>query len=579
MKKLLPISALLAATLLAVGCGKKDSPADVADAPGTDLLAYVPADTPYVFASLSPMPKDYLKKMEPFQQQAGEMMTAMMEGVTASTGDNPDENSQAIVEFVSFIYEFIQPERMKEFGLDLNSTSAIYGHGVLPVLRSTLADADKFMPRLKELAKEREFELVAGKAGGIDYERIEINEEIAIVTAVSDDMLVIALAPSTFSDDNLAVLLGDSKPASSLKDAGTLTALATKYNYIPQGMGYFNLEQLAATFLDGPSGLDKALMELVGENPAANIDATCKAEYKSIAAVMPRIAMGYTAVSGKEMSLLPVFEMREDIATALVPVASSVPGLTTESDALMKFGFGVNLKGLREFIESKVASIVEDPYQCAELANLNMSAMQMVESLNQPLPPIVYNFKGIAFELDNLHGIDLTNPSVPDSIDASLMLAFDNVEGLVQMGQMFVPPLAMMELSADGESVQIPQELLTGYNGEAFVAMSENLLSVASGKGASSKVASMVKTTDAGEPVLMAMSFDMAAYMTMINDVQKSAMDKIEAAEGDADADVVKLLEANDDMMKLYAEVFDREDVAIKPTANGLEMPVRITFQ
>lgn len=578
MKKLFPIALIASAALLIVACGKKDTPSG---AVGGDLLTYVPADTPYVFASLSPMPKSLIKKMEPFNQKAGEMMTGMMAGLEESMGDSDAEDGAAksAFEFIGFIYEFMKPETMKEFGLSMESTSVIYGHGVLPVLRVSLADPDKFAPRMKQLAEERELTLIPGKAGDIAYDKIEINEDVGVLVAVADGMLIITVAPTEFSTENVATLLGDTKPAQTLAAAGTLSKLAEKYAYVSQGMGYFDFEKLSATFLDGPSGLDEALFAMTDENPMDNISAVCKAEYKSLVGIMPRIAMGYTDVSGDEMNILPVFELREDIAAAMIPIASSVPGMATDTGALMKFGFGLNLKGVRSFIEDKVAGVTENPYECAELANLNMSAMQMVQSLQQPIPPIAYNFKGVVFELNNLDGIDVTNPQVPESIDASVMLAFDNVEGLVQMGQMFVPTLGMLEIGADGSAVQIPQELLTGYNGATFVAMTDNLLAIASGKGASGKAEKMVTAKDGGEPLLMAMSFDLAGYMGLMADVQKSALEQIETPDDENAEPLAGFMDANNDMMELYAEVFDRENVQIKPTTNGIEMPVNITFK
>ena len=256
--------------------------------------------------------------------------------------------------------------------------------------------------------------------------------------------------------------------------------------------------------------------------------------------------------------------------------------MTAESEAMMKFGLGLDLKGLRGFVEAKMTALANDPYECAALDGMNMAAVQMVQSINQPVPPLVYNFKGFFVELDNLDGIDLESPSVPESIDANAVLAFDNVEGLIAMGQMMLPPLGMMELAADGEPVQIPQEMLTGYAGEVFAAMTENTLALSSGKGASGNAKSLASATDGADPALMVMSVDLAGYMTLMGDIQESALEDLDDIEGmDEDqAEALKsMTDAQQALTDAYAEVFDREVVVIKPTSNGIEVPITVTFR
>lgn len=579
MKKRFSITLIAALAILAVGCGKKDKA--VTDA-ASGLLSYVPADTPYVFASLSPLPKALRDKLEPISEKTAEMMKDSFDTIATSAEEN-DASSEKMMKALSVVYDFVNPETLREFGLDDGSTSVLYGNGILPVARLTLVAPDKFAPRFAQMLTDLELESTAEKAGNIAYNRVAINEDVAVLVAQIDDMLVITLAPEGLTDNDVALLLGDTKPAESVADTGALKALGDKYGYLSQGLGFVDFERLLATFIDTPSGLNAALFEIGGGRPWEDFDDTCRAEFKSLAGVMPRMTVGYTAVSADGFEVLPVFELREDIAKALKPVAGRVPGLGSDTDALMKFGIGIDPKGLRSYIEDKVAAVNDAPYQCAQLFGLNMAAMQMVQALQQPVPPLVYNFRGFFFEVDNFDGINFSSPTPPESMDFSLLLAFDNVQGLLQMGQMFVPQLAAMPLEPNGESVQIPQELLTGYKGETFVAMTENLLSIASGKGASANAAALAGASDEAEPLLMAVSVDMAAYMKLMGDLQKEALADIEPLDDEMDtaqAEAVgNILSTNDELMKLYADVFDREGIRLELSDRGVEMPVTLTLQ
>ena len=586
MKRLASLCAVAALGTALVACGKKDETPAAAEAVAeSSILTYVPADTPYVFASLAPMPKAYIDKLATISESGAEFATSVMDNVVTALGEAEDtEELSAKAAILEIGMQFLDPKKIEEFGFSTTSSSVIYGNGLLPVVRVELDQSGKFLPRFRELAEEQSWELEDAKAGDVSYVKAALGEEAAILVAEADGMGVVALMPSELDSASIGLLLGDQKPSSSLADVDKLTALSDKYDLIAQGVGYLDLQQLTTTFIDGPSNaLDTAILEMAGSSPAEGLDDVCKAEIKSLAGVMPRVALGYQSISADRMDLLAVAEMREDIAAALMPVAASVPGMTSDTDAMMKFGFGLDLKGLRGFVEDKMTALANDPYECAALDGMNNAAVQMVQSINQPVPPLVYNFKGFFVELDSLDGIDLASPSVPESIDASAVLAFDNVEGLIAMGQMMLPPLGMMELAADGEPVQVPQEMLTGYAGEVFAAMTENTLALSSGSGASGNAKSLASTTDGADPALMVVSIDLAKYMGLINDIQASVMESEFGAEEESNSEEAEAMrslnDAQREFMDAYIELFDRETLIIKPTNNGIEMTTVLTLQ
>ncbi|MEM7612441.1 MAG: hypothetical protein AAF270_12215 [Pseudomonadota bacterium] len=587
MKKLLTLVVICAMTILVVACGKKDkATGDIADSSAAKLLAYVPADTPYVFAALEPAPEAFTKKMEPLLEELLPMTKDLL-GNTAdmleSVSDDEDSAPPALIDFLRSSAGLFEEGFADRFGFDKDTLAVFYGNGLMPVSRILMKDADKFRPALADYAKEIKLDLQSAKAGSLEYDYADFEGAVRLMFAIDEDMLVIAIAPSKLADTDVGTLLGDSKPDASIINAGHLDALASKYEYLNIGLGYIDMQRIAKTVIDGPTGLDQAMLEAVGA-PMPQISETCSAEYSSIAGAVPRLTLGYTALDASGMSLLPVMELRSDLATALQPVAGSVPGLTTPGTGLFKMGLALDVKGLRGFVEDKVAAMVDAPYECPELMNLNMAAMQAQQATMQPVPPIVNNFRGFYFDIGDLGDLDFSSPSIPTGADISMLLAFDSVDALVQLGQTFVPQLAQMELSNDGKATLLPTEMMTGSPEQVFAAMSDDLLAIATGDDADDRVETLAALPATDERALMSFSVDLAGYAKAMTDVQQSMLGDIEISD-DEDGDAAaaaeyleKNMEYNKRMQELYGEIFDRETVTLTITENGFELPTTISL-
>ncbi|MEM1440157.1 MAG: hypothetical protein AAF545_15420 [Pseudomonadota bacterium] len=586
MKRFLGLTAL-AVMLSLTACGGKDEAASVEKAADSLLLEYVPADSPYVYGALAPSPDDVADKLETLIDAVMPAFKAQLdvarEGI-AMAGEGESEDAATVIDALA---KRMTPEIAETFGFSREDTAVFYGNGLLPVARITLTDEAQFESELAAIAEEIGKERVQKTLGDDAFDVITFGDALSILVGVQDGMVVMALAPASLDDDALGELVGATKPSQSIAAGGALTALADKYSYVAQGLGYIDLEAIAGVFLDGPTGLDAKLLEATGAELPELTDA-CRAEIRGLTQIAPRLTLGYQRLDTEVFEMLPVMELRSDLAQAMQPIATNVPGLNDPGTGMMKFAIAMDLKELRSFVEAQVEKIMAAPYECEELGTLNMGAMQAQEALSQPLPPIAYNFKGLVFDINNIDGIDFENPGMPENLDLSVLLAFDNVSALLQMGQMFLPPLAMVEIAPDGEPVEIPQEMLQGYPASVFAAMSDNLLSFSTGGSDSEgRAKAMVAASSDGEPAVMAMSVDMAAYMGFISDIQQSAIDDIMADAADADSEegaaAARLaeasLESNQAIQDAYGKVFDRETVHIRITPNGFELPTTITLK
>ena len=90
----------------------------------------------------------------------------------------------------------------------------------------------------------------------------------------------------------------------------------------------------------------------------------------------------------------------------------------------------------RSFLEARLEAIEADPFECAELAELQASAAKGRPALAQPLPPVVYHFRGMLAHINDVKGMDLGTQKPPESVDASFLFAFENAQDLVNMASM-----------------------------------------------------------------------------------------------------------------------------------------------
>ncbi len=181
--------------LLWFGLGRKAEVAIALD----DPLAFVPDDTPYVFANVESMPADvvarYMKQSDAqfgqWRQQLKKLEDALAEGAdktsAADTSDLDEANSDAVGEdssevaheesnksakgeasrrrALAWLRAFsaeLEPSTgmlalMQRMGLDASLKTAVYGVGLVPVWRTTLADPaafEAFVERLQKAAGE-----------------------------------------------------------------------------------------------------------------------------------------------------------------------------------------------------------------------------------------------------------------------------------------------------------------------------------------------------------------------------------------------------------------------------------------
>lgn len=530
------------------------------------VLQYIPADSPYVFAVVEPMPDDLMDTIEP---KLGRMMDAyqtVLREVVAEKRDEMDneEDAARAEALVDELAELISIEGLREAGIGREATGALYGVGLLPVIRLNQIDGEKLDAQISRLEEKAGHKLEVSSIEGGGYRYLE-GDEGRLVVAVFADQLVITFVPQNFGDEQVKQLLGLTLPETTIADSGALDALATEYGFTANFAGFIDVEAIASTFIDTPTGLNADLLALGGHD-ASELSDICKAEIRTMAGAMPRVVMGYTEVSTNRLDTSVVIELRDDLASGLATLQSAVPGLGVDRGGLMSFGFGIDVAAAREFLEARVEAMEAAPFECEHFADLQNAVDGARKGLQQPLPPMAYDFKGFVAVINEIEGLDVKTQTPPTSIDGNFMLAMDNAPALITMGAMFSPELAALDLQPDGVPVALDLMQLQALGITAHAALTESAIGIAIGEASESDLESMLSASVPDEAPFMSFSMDAGRYYTFIGEAISASPQS-----GDNEASP-EMKAAMQEAMVAVGDLYDRMSVDVLFTSKGIEV-------
>lgn len=551
-----------------------------------ELLQYIPADTPYVMAFTKPLPDDLLDKMEPAVDETlgayRRMIEFMLadakakttEELAAEDGEDPmsDEEFRGFEAVLTEFLDMLSVQGLRDAGIGRDALFAIYGDGLLPVIRIALTDGEKFDSLVDRFETRAEASLKVAELEGVSYQYAELEDKARLIIATMQDDAVIAIVPTGYGEERLAETLGIKKPRNSLARSKTLSKMAEEYDFTDHSLGFLDVQRIAASFLGDPSGLNTELFGLM-DYDASQLDETCRAEFRELAGVAPRVVFGYTDVGARHMEASMVVELRDDIAAGLATLPAAVPGLGVDPGGLFSFGFSLNPLALRSFFEERLDAMEKDPYECVALAELQASTAKGRAALAQPIPPVVYNFRGMLASVTDMTGFDPKSKQPPESIDAGILLAIENAQDIVNMGALMNPQVAALNLLPDGDARKLDFPELGELAKQAFAALSNSGLSISIGDGAEQEAEAMLKADVASTQPLITVSMDAQRYYDFV----AQAVMQAEESEEQEPAPVA-VREAMRDVMLSSGSIYDRMSTRVYLTSRGIEVATRMTL-
>lgn len=584
---------VLAALLCVSACGDKVD----RDAP----LAFVPADTPWVFANLEPVPESIRTRYEQQMQAAWPVMLGMfdsaladIEKAAATAGDSPDEDAaegddtdagagdpadvtttiadQAGAAKAARVFKGVldelrtldTPAKWRAVGLSSEARMAMYGIGLLPVMRLELSDPEAFRALVARLEQKAGSKLGTAQIGEQAVWTFG-TDEVGGVLAIQGSHLVLGLVPGNAGDALKRRVLGLDRPAKSLAESGALADFNKTRGYLPHGSGWVDTRRIVA--LVGTDEGVAAIARAAGSEPPT-LDATCSAEFDTIAAKAPRLAFGYTALDNERMSMHSRIDLEPALAQALLALGSSTPGGATR-DALFDFGIALPVLGLRDFFLAQADAVAKAPFQCDQLKGLNEAFAEARPKLEGMLPPPVANLSGL-----RLTATRLAWPQGTDKPDfaGTLVVGSSSPALLAGLAQLASPELQKVTLAADGTPVAIPASALpAGYTDiPVSVAMGEKALALAIGKDESARLGTTVAAAPSKPGVWLDTSFSGSLY-GLFGD----AIDRFSAFMPDAER---QQFEAQRALYAMYAQWFRRFDLQIAVVPEGIDFTETVEF-
>ncbi len=564
------LALLLIVALSLSACSKE--PAETSDntslRSSEGLLKYVPADTPYLLAMPTALPDDVLDQLEPQADVTLKMYPALIKGILNSViatkqGEGEDiDDLQEVMPFVDELGGLLSIEGLHAAGIDRESLLVMYGVGLLPVIRITLSDGSLLEAAVTRLEDAAQKKMSVATIGAHEY-RYAGGDKARVIVAIIDNELVVSVVPAELSEEHLNAVLGLTLPDENVAESLALQNLADKYDFREYLVGFIDLERIASVFLDDQAGVNAQLLSMM-EYDGGAISDTCKADARSLAGIMPRIVVGYSDISVEKLSSKAVFELRQDLASGLSTMTAPVPGLGSDHGGIFSLGMSTDILAAREFYSGRLDAMESKPYECEEFEDLQAGVASGREVLNQPVPPIVYGFKGFLAVIEDIEGFDLKHQQPPTSIDMRLLVSIDNTEGLLAMGAMFSPELAALNIEPNGEPVKLEMGQIAALGLTVHVAMTDSAIALSVGDGIEDKLGDMLQAKVSDPSPFMTFDMDAARYYNFIGDAM--------LADGGGMDAMPELREATQAIMDMASESFSRLSITVDFTEHGIEL-------
>lgn len=574
------LASLIAASLLAAGCSQDSGQPGASASSDGDLLAYVPADTPYVFGNLEPTPEEvtefFLTRMQPALDLVQEKLSTYLPTLQEEGSDE----AKLVTAILSELDGNLSRSGIESMGFSLNSHQVVYGMGAFPMARMGLGDSEAFLATLDRIQSNSGATFPKYESNGHDYWRFTDEEgKVGIYAAVVGNHLALGIFPTGAEAEILPSLLGDSTPADTLDTNSILASLNSEYDFTPYGSGFVDVMKLVDELMQANS-TTRGLLEVAGLGPETDIDAVCVDETRQMVSHFPRLVVGYSEMSTQAMDTRFVLETDSNTAGALQALTSGSPMVGENSGGLFSMALGLKVTAIRDYLLEKATAIVDTPYQCGHFAQLNNSANDMIEQLNRPMPPFINNLQGFRLALNDL---DMQN-NMPVSGDGLFALYVDQPQMLIGMGQMMVPPLAELDITPGGDPVAIPSEMIPMPGLTTYVAASDNAIGLAVGDSQVAGLTSFLDSDGDSDGAFFSVEYDMSAYMEYFQkpyyeSIFNQAKDDYQARGGDDMTGANDAMEIMKTFSDAYQDIMDRNHMVMSFTDKGIEGSSKSTFK
>ena len=567
-------------------------PAAFAAAP----IDYVPSDTPYLVTSLVPIPLAADVRMKRYSGQIIEMFNSgakqgFLKGLTAGEPETAEAAAKrADVEQIFSLFAelgaiYTNDEAALKAGFKPQARFAIYGIGLVPVMRLEIADAAKArltvantLNKIIDFSKKANANLPLKKRNPeFSYTRSALRggeifrlgtEKVQPIIVIEDDQLVLSVLPVNAKADLLQMVAPATASSSAKVASAKLNVIQKNYGLNGYAIGFVEFAPLANMFMGKANKLEAALWTAAYNEKMPMPTAACKSEMLSVISHMPRAVMGYTTMTGTEMSAKVVLEVEPEIATQLTSAVVPIPAYGNGS--AFKMAFSTDPLKAMNVMRAQADKVIAKPYTCPDLLSWNESAAKLKESLANPMLGMVAMVKGFGLSLDDFAMDFAAEKPEPRGITGNVALFTDQPEAVLGMVQGYVTQLANTKPELGGKPVKLDPSIFASVPAgslsanEGYAAMNPAMLIVGVGKNRLAELSALQKAPSSknGE------AFEFS-YGSALLDLALGSMEKAKATMPAADQEGFEQMMA---IQKTMMAQIESVGSTIAFTKNGVEM-------
>lgn len=579
------VLAVMFVPLLLVSCNRQDEKKEAQTpnqivkqeeaAKPASMLTLVPDDTVFFFGGLEPVP---LKELLLWNVNRFKMPKSFdpKELLEPARKKAETPGQRMALQLWADYYETAvsQQAALASWGIPDNPLLASYAVGLSPVLRISLDDVGKFNKKIKEMEVKAQAKAEPETLGKFAWRRYPLTEsglKMSLIIGTDSNDAVFMLDVGADSEDALALAIGRRKPMKSLAESKRLESLQAKYSLNPAFIGYIDHRQIVTglTSKDG-NWMAKMVQKLAPQLPkkaarslAALQAEGCQKDFTAIADNWPQTVGGYTTFDLKATpSRIDSITVVESKDKALLDGLRSLRGFVPDysnDQAAFSFGLGLNMENIAPLLVQQWKDFTAKQYSCPLLQEMQADVKRKNPMAASIATSMAAGVRGLAFSLFDLQMEPPTaegQTPMPKSLDALLSLSAKDPVSLLQNFGLFFPPLAALDLPADGSPVPLPVPVSLPVTPSA--AVNGQHLTVYAGEQGKKAAKALADAALDSSPGIMAASIDYSRYYQLAGDL-------IAYKTGEQNADVAALFEA---MKKAKLRVSMKLDF----TERGIEM-------
>lgn len=467
MKNIILAAALVAAGGVGAYLFNQQQPASES----TDVLQYVPADTPIFSATLDPFPlKDYIASMP-----------AMKQFNSAQYFDDLYSEDDARLNFFLKILQSYQdglanPEQLiQTFGFPDQLRAYFYTLGFIPVFKAEIENEQALWTLLDKHEQDTGFVHSKGTLENVNYRIYPLTDnndptQLEAIIAIDKGLLTVTINTAYQDQNVLATALGLSKPENTLADSGKIEQIIKDHGFSRASVGFINYVEIVKGFTttDG-NQLAQQIYALEGKSVSTSPFAEfrspeCATDFASIANNWPNTVFGYTHLSiddkQADVTIATVFESKNTIIlNALKNLRGFIPNYINDiENNVFAMGLGLDVSELGNVVNTIWSDLQTPNYTCPALADLQMEISQAGQSIGMigMGTAMANGVKGLGFAILDYQINQAQEQVTLDSLDALITVSAEDPLQIFNSLKMFNPQLQQIELN-DNDVVDLTQ--------------------------------------------------------------------------------------------------------------------------